>query len=72
MSETISPPVEIKYVGLEKLDPNEELRVITVRMPRRLHQKLTDLAHTRCVSMNRLCCELIAETCDCVMPGEQA
>jgi len=46
------------------MDGENDGRVITVRLPAELHQKLKDLAHERKISMNELCVRALDELVD--------
>ncbi len=50
--------------GAEKPTFQESTRVITVRMPRSLHQSLQDEAHRRRTSMNKLCIAKLLQLVD--------
>ena len=46
------------------LDPSEPTRVITVRLPKSVHEALRVEAHEHCTSMNKLCISKLVQFID--------
>ncbi len=56
-----------------KAPPQDTTRVITVRLPKSLHESLKEEAHTRHTSMNQLCIAKLLQTVDeQLIPGGAA
>ncbi len=63
MSDPMYPPSDPTTQILDTTAAHDRpLRVVTIRMPRQLHEELKHAAHDRRVSLNQLCVAALTET----------
>jgi predicted HicB family RNase H-like nuclease len=58
-------------LGVE-VDDKEPTRVITVRLPKSIHEALRAEAHSRQISMNKLCITKLLRTLDQLAEAEES